>query len=505
MKKINNSFGDECKNMNELKKLLNDERPMDIVECIYKKIKKERTNNKMISSEHIVKTCLQFLNEKREWYIEKMPIVYFYVMNKLISLKINYNKIPVSEEGLGYYKKYPHINPDNVYLPYKETVNVLGMCCVLFEEYSRSEIPVILENFDKEGSLISTNESTDNYTDIYHSDRYMHYFNFLLEDDEYIIFPSSEPFGFNDLIYFRAYPIGLVGINTHPSFVDGYMNAPMDFFVHDINHTRRFISFNRLCKEINQYDSYKKMYENFSKYISKNVLPVIRDFAVKNKDIDNTNDNPLFKNQNDFKKSLKDLVKKYRWDIIKIARLIFFEILHEYALPPDKYFINKAFASDPVVKIAPFEIMSDYNNVFLTKKDIDILKKENRLENQNIKSGNYENIKKGDAKLGYNVNYIWDTEPHFLASAFNKTYNRFYDNPSTRYSIMPLYNKNDRFYRTENKGLLIELFSITGLLLARHLDLDDVKNKDIKFFRDRVDIDVNFLEKYGNNYQGMKT
>jgi hypothetical protein len=225
-----------------------------------------------------------FQNDSRNILIEQL-------LNKIIGLTI---------EGRFYY-------------PYSSTIYVIEDILELLDYYYRSNI--------KNTEGLPVNEQMGPY---YHIFRYRSYITTFLCSREFgipnnIIFPTHFNISATSLIKLRCVPILIMGVINKPIYVDQYLNSPLDFWAHDIQHSKRqiqetlryydvFIKHNNYYKRRTLYDI--KTPIQFYKYM--------HDFTV-NKII------PMIKiNRDD-----SDEIKAYK----SIKRLIIFEVVHEKAWP----------------------------------------------------------------------------------------------------------------------------------------------------------------------------
>ena len=143
----------------------------------------------------------------------------------------------------------------------------------------------------------------------YHRYRYTRYFEYCIgESPELIIFPTFSNIGATDLLKIRAFPCFFVGIVTDTIFVDEYIQTPAEFFIHDINHSRRM------------YQENLKHYNIFKSQPGNEKLNIIN-YYQKMREIITTKIVPL----------LSD--KSIELPIRQLIKIILFEICHEDALP----------------------------------------------------------------------------------------------------------------------------------------------------------------------------
>jgi hypothetical protein len=159
----------------------------------------------------------------------------------------------------------------------------------------------------------------------YHIFRYRSYMTTFLCSKEYgiphnIIFPTHFNISATSLIKLRCVPILIMGVVDKPIYVDQYLNSPLDFWAHDIQHSKRqiqetlryydvFIKHNNYYKQRTLYDVKTPMqfYQYMHDFTVRKILPMI----LINKDSDN------------------DEIKAFK----SMKRLIIFEVIHEKAWP----------------------------------------------------------------------------------------------------------------------------------------------------------------------------
>jgi hypothetical protein len=171
---------------------------------------------------------------------------------------------------------------------------------------------------------------------LYHSDRYEYYSHFLKESaPEHVLMPTLYSLGATDIIAVRGVPIGLVGVTTDLLFVDGYEQTPYEFYVHDINHSRRMYQFSKEYAESKGLPFDDFLLET-TQFVKNNLLPLI---TIK-------------KSDDEHSKNIK-----------RVMKMLLFEILHEDALPPTMDVIENALSRHPG-KRTPFERLEQEKKVF---------------------------------------------------------------------------------------------------------------------------------------------
>jgi hypothetical protein len=170
---------------------------------------------------------------------------------------------------------------------------------------------------------------------LYHSGRYGYYKHFLAGSaPDNILIPTLVSLGATDILKARGVPISLVGVNTDITWVDGYYQTPYEFFVHDINHTRR-------------------MWQFFLEDARRKGLSIV-EYARRSDEFVKTKIMPLItinKGDDDATKNMK-----------RLRKVLLFEILHEDALPAAPDVIEKAVLRPPN-QITPFEMIENGKTV----------------------------------------------------------------------------------------------------------------------------------------------
>ncbi len=155
---------------------------------------------------------------------------------------------------------------------------------------------------------------------LFHSDRYQYYGAYLKgQIPDHFVFPTFSGLGATDLLKVRGVPIGFVGVHTEPSWVDGYSQSPLEFWYHDVNHTRR-------------------MWQ-FFKEEAKNQGISVKDFAQKSHQYTNDHIRPLITVKKDEDYEVQNQKR--------MMKMIFFEMLHEDALTADPDVIAKTLMRPP--------------------------------------------------------------------------------------------------------------------------------------------------------------
>lgn len=169
------------------------------------------------------------------------------------------------------------------YLPYADTIRTIYDALEFFDIYERID-----------------NKNLGPY---YHSLNYKYYMTKMLDEPvNCIIFPTiSNKIGATDFIKLRHVPIFLCGVSIKSIYVDEYLQSPLEFFVHDINHARRMAEYFK--KSITNHDKATMIEESYR--FTSEIMSLI---TINKKDIECVH-------------GIKQLIK-----------MILFEICHEDAL-----------------------------------------------------------------------------------------------------------------------------------------------------------------------------
>ncbi len=212
--------------------------------------------------------------------------------------------------------------------PYRTTIYCIESLLELLDFYYRTID--LLKNSNENNELeesqelqeLQVNEKIGPY---YHIFRYRSYMTTFTDSKEYgipnnIIFPTNAYIGATELIKLRCVPILVMGVSNKPVYVDQYLNTPLDFWAHDIQHSKRQIQ-----ETLRYYDCYIKHNEYFQRrtvfdIISQDKFYEYMDTFTKNKIL------PLIIH----KPNMDDEVTTAKRNI---WRLIIFEVVHEKAWP----------------------------------------------------------------------------------------------------------------------------------------------------------------------------
>ncbi|KAK3246136.1 hypothetical protein CYMTET_44357 [Cymbomonas tetramitiformis] len=140
------------------------------------------------------------------------------------------------------------------------------------------------------------------------------------QDMDVVVFPSVYSFGATDLIKLRCVPVLPLGVTADAKYVDSYVNTPLDFFAHDIQHARRTVQETESYWHRKVHDrtyltnrtpfawvSRLQFYKEMNSFTNDVVLPLI----VEDKKVDD------------------DTTRRRK----RIKKMIVFEVIHEKAWP----------------------------------------------------------------------------------------------------------------------------------------------------------------------------
>lgn len=162
---------------------------------------------------------------------------------------------------------------------------------------------------------------------LYHSRRYEYYIHFLMcTTPDHIMFPTAAKLSATDLLRGRGIPIGFLGVHTEVLWVDGFHQTPFEFYVHDINHTRRMYQFMVEDAAAKSLDLQEYVVASDA-YVRGTLIPTIAP---------SPSDNPE--------------IRHYK----RVCKIVLFEVLHEDAQPASPDVVWRAL-SRPALHITPFE------------------------------------------------------------------------------------------------------------------------------------------------------
>ena len=186
-----------------------------------------------------------------------------------------------------------HIEGRHLY-PYESTIYIIYELLKFVDIYYRSK--------------------SDQHT-FYHTFRYKMYLDYLINSGfpDVIVIPAAIPLTFIDFIKLRCIPVYLLGVSITPVYADQYMNTPLDFFSHDIQHSRR------LLIETDRY--YEVLIKNIFYQTDRSNFSIISKLD-------------FYKYMWEFTKHILKIIGTN-----KTKQLIIFEIIHEKAWPITRHSI----------------------------------------------------------------------------------------------------------------------------------------------------------------------
>lgn len=163
------------------------------------------------------------------------------------------------------------------------------------------------------------------YPAYYHNFRYRTYLPYMLGTaPENIIFPTCKVTGATDLIKLRCVPILLIAVVDEPLLGDQFVNTPLDFWAHDLQHTRR------------QYQETERYYDMVVKHIYYYTARSPFDMITKDE---------FYLSMHNFTNKLLQAITQKKDDsqetkaIKQWAKMLVFEIVHEKAWPISQFSI----------------------------------------------------------------------------------------------------------------------------------------------------------------------
>ena len=170
----------------------------------------------------------------------------------------------------------------------------------------------------------------------YHKYRYERYVEYCISmaNNGLFIFPTFEVLDATDLLKLRCYPMFPIGLSTTIIFVDEYDQTPIEFFIHDINHTRRMFDSNISDMKRNKIDT--SSFHETSLYYDKSYkcLQEILYITRHTLDIPDTNINNGHLDKIDYSKV--SMTEAIDVGYAQLITIIIFEITHEDAMPIQK-------------------------------------------------------------------------------------------------------------------------------------------------------------------------
>ncbi len=197
--------------------------------------------------------------------------------------------------------------------PYRATLYVIQRMLSIIDQYHRQQ-----------GSKLPP---------YYHNFRYEYYMTLLtdVEHNDIVLMPTCAYIGSTVLIKLRCIPVHVLGVVAEPTYADQYINSPLDFWAHDVNHARR-----TMLETERYYDTFVKHRTYFTKrnYWA-NITPM--DFY---KEMETFTIETLYGKEGMLTRKKKDTEEIKGLKALK--KIIIFEITHEKAWPitPDSILRN---------------------------------------------------------------------------------------------------------------------------------------------------------------------
>lgn len=174
----------------------------------------------------------------------------------------------------------------------------------------------------------------ESYPEYYHTLRYRGHLPHMLSKIDNIIFPTCASLGATNFIRLRCVPIHFLGVSHKPVLADHFINTPLDFFSHDVQHMHRQYEEDHFYMEkmgecYNHIDSFHQdMYNTYIKCIhpltdSKRIGEVRSLLKMDH-------------NEQDMKE-IEEYDNKTIKSIQQWIKMIVFEIVHEKGWPLTNY------------------------------------------------------------------------------------------------------------------------------------------------------------------------
>lgn len=213
--------------------------------------------------------------------------------------------------------------------PYCDMLSAIEHCLGFFDIFERGKLDVLEQN-PNIADLFEKGKRIFDFPKLFHSFNYQYYSAYLKNEiPNHFVIPTICALGAIDILKVRGVPIGFLGINTETIRVDGYLQTPLEFWFHDVNHTRRMWQFLQE-KATSLGISTQEFTEISHNYVSETLIPLI---SIHPQDTDEV-------------VNLKQVIK-----------MILFEILHEDAFAAHPSVIQEALLAPPGTLI-PIELIS---------------------------------------------------------------------------------------------------------------------------------------------------
>jgi hypothetical protein len=197
-----------------------------------------------------------------------------------------------------------HISTSIFWYPYLSTMKAIFFTLQFLDIVVRTETPAI-----------------DAEVPYYHEYRYLNHFDkLLLLSPNVILVPTYLPIGATDLVLLRGAPIFFIGVNTTVEHVDEYKQTPAEFFIHDINHSRRQYEHTVAAGKLPAYANMtnEQFYEWQWRFSQEKLFPLVKpaDTYLEN---------------NRAKFGLDEMSDLQIKGLKAVMKIILFEVLHEEA------------------------------------------------------------------------------------------------------------------------------------------------------------------------------
>jgi hypothetical protein len=187
---------------------------------------------------------------------------------------------------------------------------------------------------------------------LYHSRRWQYHSHQMkgevgAKELPYILLPTVSDLGIAELLKTSGIPMGFVGIQIDPSYVDGHWQTSLEFWFHDINHSRRM--YEQQISLAKHYGMTLSAYiSQCSQYVKEKITPML---------------------------SISSKLTEEEKNIKRILKVILFEILHEDALPADPEVIQQSLSRPPYGKSFYFvnELQSEGKVYYSTDPNASVL------------------------------------------------------------------------------------------------------------------------------------
>jgi len=189
--------------------------------------------------------------------------------------------------------------------PYRATLYIIQRMLSIIDQFHRTQTDAELPPY-------------------YHMFRYEYYMTLLTDVDhnDSVLIPTCAYVGSTVLIKLRCIPAHILGVVVEPTYADQYINSPLDFWAHDVNHARR-----TMLETERYYDTFVKHRTYFTKrnYWA-NVTPM--DFY---KEMEEFTHQTLYGEKGILTPKQEPTPKEL--GLIALKKILIFEITHEKAWP----------------------------------------------------------------------------------------------------------------------------------------------------------------------------